>query len=123
MRVFAVIGWMALLSSQLSALEVSELRLHSHLGEPLLAEFQLSSHDSFDPQNLMIKLAPAEIYPKMGIDVPSVYLNIKFELEANGLVKVTTRDPVKEPYLNFILQVRWPAGQLYKEFSVLLDPK
>ncbi|MEH6557278.1 MAG: hypothetical protein V7459_12980 [Oceanicoccus sp.] len=123
MRAVAVIGWIALLSGQLSALEVSELRLHSHLGEPLLAELQLSSHDSFDPQNLMIKLAPAEIYQKMDVDVPSLYLDIKFEMDANGLVKITTRDPVKEPYLNFILQFRWPAGELYKEFSVLLDPK
>ncbi len=122
LRAVAVLGWMALLSGQLFALEVSELRLLSHLGEPLSAELQLNNHDGFNPQNLTIKLAPTEIYQKMEVDAPHLYLDLTFNLAANGLVKITTRDAIKEPYLNFILQFRWPKGKLYREFSVLLDP-
>lgn len=123
LRAVAVFGWMIVLSGQLSALEVGELRLLSHLGEPLSAELQLANHDSFNQQNLIIKFASAEIYQKMEVDVPRFYHNVKFKLEADGLVKITTSDVIKEPYLNFVLQFRWPKGKIYREFSVLLDPK
>jgi pilus assembly protein FimV len=29
---------------------------------------------------------------------------------------------VKEPFINFLLEVSWPKGQLLKEYTVLLDP-
>ena len=31
-------------------------------------------------------------------------------------------EALKEPYLNFLLEVSWPKGNLYREFTVLVDP-
>src|SRR5690606_17299018 len=50
---------------------------------------------------------------------------LQFTVEMNGrgggVIKVTTRDPVIEPYLNFLLEARWPNGRLMREYTVLLD--
>ena len=123
LRAFTIAASIALLSGQLSALEVGELRLLSHLGEPLNAELELKTHDSINGENLIIKLAPPEIYRKMGADAPPLALTVRFNLTGEDLVKITTADAIKEPYLSFIVQFRWPEGELYKEFSVLLDPQ
>lgn len=121
-RTIAFIGWLILVSGELSALEVGELRMLSHLGEPLSAQLQLNEHEEFNTQNLTIKLAPAEIVKKIGADGASFPQDIRFSVDSNGLVKITTGRALKEPYLNFIVQFRWPEGELYKEFSVLVDP-
>ena len=95
----------------------------AHLvGEPLSAQLQLNEHEEFNTQNLTIKLAPAEIVKKIGADGASFPQDIRFSVDSNGLVKITTGRALKEPYLNFIVQFRWPEGELYKEFSVLVDP-
>jgi pilus assembly protein FimV len=38
------------------------------------------------------------------------------------VILVTTKKPVKEPFLDFLLEVRWPKGRLLREYTVLLDP-
>ena len=35
---------------------------------------------------------------------------------------VTTDQPVREPYLNFLVEFLWPTGRLMREYTVLLDP-
>jgi pilus assembly protein FimV len=43
---------------------------------------------------------------------------------ANGniFVEVSSKEVVKEVFLNFIMEVGWNKGLLYREFTVLLDP-
>ena len=38
------------------------------------------------------------------------------------VILVSSSQPVKEPFINFLLEVSWPKGQLLKEYTVLLDP-
>src|SRR5699024_234132 len=43
---------------------------------------------------------------------------------ANGslVVNVSSREPLREPYLNFLLELTWPNGRLMREYAVLVDP-
>ena len=43
---------------------------------------------------------------------------------ANGsmVIKLSSNEAVKEPFLNFLLEVSWPKGSLFREFTVLVDP-
>ncbi|WP_339731216.1 FimV/HubP family polar landmark protein, partial [uncultured Pseudomonas sp.] len=45
-------------------------------------------------------------------------------LKPNGksVIRVTSNKPMREPYLNFLVQVLWPNGQLQREYTLLLDP-
>lgn len=38
------------------------------------------------------------------------------------MIRVVSNRPVREPYLNFIVEVARPNGQLLREYTVLLDP-
>ncbi|NNC55826.1 MAG: hypothetical protein HKO07_08915, partial [Pseudomonadales bacterium] len=37
------------------------------------------------------------------------------------VLKLSTPDVLREPYLNFLLEVRWPSGRMLREYMVLLD--
>lgn len=109
-------------SSPLQALEVGGIQLHSKLGQPLRATIQLKHDSVITEQEIIINKAPKAIYQQMGINESTQFLNLKFDLQSNGELLVTTHAPIKEPYLNFILQFRWPQGEVNREFNVLIDP-
>jgi len=35
---------------------------------------------------------------------------------------VTSDFPIREPFLNFLVEINWPRGRLIREYTVLLDP-
>lgn len=109
------------LSFSATGLGVGEIELLSKLGEPLQAQITLNNVGDLGEDDLLIKLAPQDVYQRMGVERGHLASNLLFTVEGNTL-KVTTRQPIKEPYLNFILQFRWPSGELYREFKLLVDP-
>ena len=38
------------------------------------------------------------------------------------MVRVTSTQPVSEPFISLLLDVGWPQGRLLREYTVLLDP-
>jgi pilus assembly protein FimV len=40
----------------------------------------------------------------------------------NAVVKVTSSRPINEPFLDFLVELNWPAGRLVREYTFLLDP-
>src|SRR5699024_1357713 len=46
------------------------------------------------------------------------------EISSSGknVIRVSSKQPVKEPYLNFLVEVIWPNGRLLREYTLLLDP-
>ena len=111
-----------ILSSRVFSLELGDITLLSKLGEPLLAKVNFSHHQSLNEQEIIIRQAPVAVYQQMDVDKGALYQELRFTLTAEGEITITTYKPLKEPYLNFILQLRWPQGEIYREFSVLIDP-
>jgi pilus assembly protein FimV len=37
-------------------------------------------------------------------------------------VRVWSKQPIREPVLDFLLEVNWASGRLIRQFTVLLDP-
>jgi pilus assembly protein FimV len=50
---------------------------------------------------------------------------LAFSVDTNGadetVVKVTSQGPILEPYLDFLVQLEWPAGRIVREYTLLLD--
>lgn len=40
---------------------------------------------------------------------------------SNPKVVVTTQQPIREPFLNFLVEVQWPSGRLLREYTLLMD--
>jgi pilus assembly protein FimV len=62
----------------------------------------------------------------MGLERAYFLTGIKFEVVVEGeggpRIVVTSDYPVLEPYLDFIVEARWPTGRLLREYTVLVDP-
>jgi pilus assembly protein FimV len=115
------LGW----SVQSHALGLGDIQLRSALNQPLDAEILLSSVKADELSRINVRLADEVAYLTSGVERAPALGALAFTVVAQGkgaVIKVTTRDPVKEPFLDFIIEVNWPAGRLLREYTVLLDP-
>jgi pilus assembly protein FimV len=107
------------------ALGIGEIKLHSALNQNLDAEISLSlSGESIS--DIKVSLAPPDKFKDAGVSWSYFLSKIKFDtlVQTNGsvLIKLTSQEVLKEPFLDFLLEVSWPKGSLYREFTVLVDP-
>jgi pilus assembly protein FimV len=112
--------------SSVMALGLGELSLESFLNEPLKAHVDLLNTGNLHEDEIRIRLATKEDFEKLGLDRAYFLTSIKFEVsrDERGRAKIiiTSDDPVLEPYLDFIVEARWPSGRLLREYTVLVDP-
>ena len=109
-----------------NALGFGSLKLNSSLNEPLNADIELLSATSADVSGLSISLASPDAFLRAGIDRPALLSELKFKIQEHEdgtyYVNVTTRSPVREPFLNFLLEMNWQNGRMLREYTMLLDP-
>lgn len=109
-----------------NALGVGEIKLHSALNQNLNAEIPLITASSEALSDIHVKLASPGAFVRAGIERHFLLSHLHFKpvQKADGsiVVKVTSHEVIREPFLNFLLEVNWPQGQMLKEFTVLLDP-
>ena len=124
--VLAIAATSALSSGMAHALGLGEVTLQSALNQPLVAEIELLESRDLAANEVMPTLASAEAFNKAGIDRQFFLTDLTFTpvLKPNGksVIRVTSNKPMREPYLNFLVQVLWPNGQLQREYTLLLDP-
>lgn len=124
--VLAIAATSALSSGMAHALGLGEVTLQSALNQPLVAEIELLESRDLAANEVMPTLASAEAFNKAGIDRQFFLMDLTFTpvLKPNGksVIRVTSNKPMREPYLNFLVQVLWPNGQLQREYTLLLDP-
>ena len=115
----------ALYSGLVPALGLGEITLHSALSQPLDAEIELFDVGDLTAEDMRVRLAPAEVFSRSGVDRLYFFNDLRFTPLLRGgksVIRVVSTQPVREPYLNFIVEVARPNGQLYREYTVLLDP-
>lgn len=125
MRKLVLAVAVAMASGKAIALGLGDIQLHSSLNEPFSADIQLISDKPGELQGAVVRLAPQDAFSQAGIDWPAVLADLKFNVVQQGnsaVVKVTSSQPIREPFLDFIVQLQWPNGRLLREYTVLLDP-
>jgi len=112
-----------LLSTHAYALGLGKLRVKSALDEPLRAEIELTSASSGDLKELSAALGSREDFLRAGVQRPAYLQALKFAVDpGSSSIKITTTQPAKEPFLHFVVSVKWAGGQLVREYTALLDP-
>ena len=108
------------------ALGLGKLELESGLNQPFKARIQLLSASPDELQSLRVGLADAEAFRRAGIDRPFILSKLRFQVEEHedgpDYIGITSRDSIREPYLNFLIETSWSRGRLFREYTVLLDP-
>lgn len=106
------------------ALGLGELTLYSYLNEPFRAEVALLEADAFDDNDVHVDLASDTEFERLGVSRDFFLTNINFQVESDESgrrVVLTTEAPLREPYLDFVVEARWPDGRLLREYIVLID--
>ncbi|MCU7795689.1 MAG: hypothetical protein KZQ75_01025 [Candidatus Thiodiazotropha sp. (ex Myrtea spinifera)] len=108
------------------ALGLGDINSKSALNQDFNAEIDLLSVDQEEVQDIRVGLASQEAFDRAGIERLFLLSGLKFQpmMSPSGkpVIAVTSSDPIREPFLNFLLEVNWPKGRLVREYTVLLDP-
>lgn len=115
------------MASEVFALGLGEVRLESALNQPLRADIELISATPEELDNLTVQLASAETFARYNIDRPFYLTTITFRIIRSGrtdgnVVRVSSSEPITEPFLTFLVEAAWSRGRLLREYTVLLDP-
>ena len=121
----ALSAFLLLASSSVLALGLGEITLNSSLNEPLDAEIVVLKSEGLEDGQLLVSLASPEAFARAGISRDFFYGQIQFSIVRNSadlhIIRMLTEQPVVEPYLNFLVQLQWPAGRVMREYTLLLD--
>lgn len=108
------------------ALGLGEASVESTLNQPLKAEIELVNIRDLEDNEILPGLASREEFLKAGVERIYFLSDVRFEVKRNEsgkmVVELTTNKPVREPFLNFLVEVIWPSGRLLREYALLIDP-
>jgi pilus assembly protein FimV len=108
------------------ALAVSDLKTKSALGEPFAGEIELSEIGDLNADEIKASMATQEDFDRLGIERVYFLNELKFDVVVNqggrSYIRVTSPDPTREPYLDFVIRVAWPGNARLQEVTALLDP-
>jgi pilus assembly protein FimV len=112
-------------TSWASALGLGDISLNSSLNEPLDAEIKLLNIGDVSDAEMLVGLASARDFNNAGVEREFILTRLKFDLDlaARGgpVIRVTSKEPIREPYLDFLVDVEWTSGRLLREYTLLLD--
>lgn len=106
------------------ALGLGDITLESALNQPLRANIPVVQLGGVRAEQISVQLASASDFARFSIDREAFLDNIRIDVQpagAEAVVQISTQDVVREPYLSFVLETRWPSGRLLSEYTVLLD--
>ena len=105
-------------------LGLGDITLNSYLNEPLAAEVALLDVQNLTAEDIKVRLATQDAFDRLGVDRAYFLTSISFEVVVEGglgKIHLTTTKPLLEPYLDFLVETRWPDGRLLREYTVLVD--
>jgi len=127
-KLAVIIACVGLAISPLSvqALGFGGIKLSSSLNEKLNAEVALLSATKNDIKSLKIRLATEEAFLRAGISRNGFLNGLEFKVkqysDGNYYIHITTEERVREPFLDFLLDISWKNGRMLREYTMLIDP-
>jgi pilus assembly protein FimV len=107
------------------AVGLGQLTVLSALGQPLQAEIELTSVSREEAGNLSVRLAPQQAFRQANIEFNPALSSLRFSVEQRGkrqVVKITSTQPINEPFVDMLLEVSSNGDRLLREYVALLDP-
>jgi len=115
---------LAVLSQTALGLGLGDITLKSYVNEPFEATIDLLDVGALRPEDIRIRLGTQEDFDRLGVERAYFLTGIQFEIlleEGGARILLTTGEVLVEPYLDFLLEARWPSGRLLREYTVLVD--
>ena len=107
-------------------LSVGKATVQSSLGQGLRAEVEVSSATDAEADSLTADLAPLQAYAASNLDVRPALNGIKVSVQrqagGNAVIRIIGEQPINEPVLQVLLDVRWSTGKMVRGFTLFIDP-
>ena len=120
--IFAIFYYQYGFTAQLGKIDVK-----SNQGSLFDAEINLTLDKGDDLKNMKASIAPQEVYNSQGMKRKPIHSDIKIDLNNTGtnsaLMVLKSSNPVKESFVDLLIQIDSPKGKDLKEYTVLLDPQ
>jgi len=117
---------LALAGGNAFALGLGAIQVKSGLNQPLDAEIPITTESAAEANALTVDLASAEDFERIGLSRSRLTVPIEMAVTTNArgqtVIKLSTKEAVREPLLDFLLVANWSKGKLLREYTVLLDP-
>ncbi len=105
---------------------MGEIEVHSYLNQPFNAEIPLTDIDGISLDNIRVNLASVEEYARIGLTSNEILSFLRFAVkkDPNGqpIIVITSTERISDPYLQIVVDLTWPSGQIYRAYTILLDP-
>lgn len=107
-------------------LGLGDLQKRSQLNERFYATVPIINAKGEELDTLTVKLADVERFRRAGLERPASLSQLRFEVvqtrDGPDYIKITSTEPIREPFINFLIEVNWSKGRLFREYAALLDP-
>jgi len=115
-----------ILTSEVWALGLGDIRLNSAFNEPLRAEIKLLSVIPEELQILDVFLASAETFERYGLDRPLFLQQINFNVVSregieDNFIAITSLEPITEPLISFLVEATWLRGRLLRKYTLFFE--
>ncbi len=115
------------LSQGAFAIGVGGIAVDSYVNEPLDARIEILDPEGLSEAEVIASLAALEDFERLNIERHYSLGALVFKTDFDGppvpSIRVTTEEPIREPYLNFLVELKWPQGRVLREYTLFLDLK
>lgn len=122
-------GLVALLAAVLTctagAAGLGRMTVLTSIGQPLVAEIDLSVTRE-ELGSLSARLALPDAYQRANLQynpaLAGALLTVESRSGGQPYLKLVTKRPVTEPFIDVLVELTWSSGRLSREYTALLDP-
>ncbi len=107
------------------ALSLGEPDVRSALNQPLHIEIPIEDRTSESAGDILVSLADPSVYQEFGLTKDYRLKDVRFSVTEVGnrvVIMASSSQPMQLADLDLMLNVRWPGGQLFRSYTILLDP-
>lgn len=108
------------------ALTLGRATVQSALGEPLRAEIELPDLTEEESRTLQAAIATPQAFRAAGLEYNAALGTVRIErarrADGRAVLRLSSDQPVREPFIDLILQANWASGRVVRDYTLLLDP-
>lgn len=115
----------ALWLSSAAALGLGEIDVKSALNQRFVAVIPLTAVSAEEAEGAQVSLASYAEFQRAGLERSDYLSSLRFAVRTDGgapRIEVSSAQIAREPFVNFLVEVRSQGNRLLREYTVLLDP-
>ena len=108
------------------SLGMGDIKVDSLLNQPFHAEIPLIDVGGVSLTNIKVNIASIENFERVGLRRTEVLdllrLTIKTNAHGQPVIDIRSTERIDDPCMQMVIDIAWANGQLYRAYTVLLDP-